>query len=131
MLCTLNMHPQLGSRAPSRAMHSRAGPESHGTHLGLRRDIGAVVQQRPHHRKMPGIGGEVQGGPPVLKSTGAVSGGATATRAASAGGDALPRGSPFTPDTHQRKHCNRFISLNQDSEKTDKEINDMRDLKKV
>ena len=34
----------------------------------------------------------------------AVSGGATATRAASAGGDALLRRAPCTPDTHQRKH---------------------------
>jgi hypothetical protein len=46
----------------------------------------------------------VQAGPPVLESRRAVSGGATATRAASAGGDALPRRAPCTPDTHQRKH---------------------------
>ena len=48
--------------------------------------------------------GVVQAGPPALESRRAVSGGATATRAASAGGDALPRRSPCTPDTHQRKH---------------------------
>jgi hypothetical protein len=46
----------------------------------------------------------VQAGAPVLESRRAVSGGATATRAASAGGDALPRRAPCTPDTHQRKH---------------------------
>ena len=46
----------------------------------------------------------MQAGPPALESRRAVSGGATATRAASAGGDALPRRAPCTPDTHQRKH---------------------------
>ena len=45
----------------------------------------------------------VQAGPPVLESRRAVSGGDTAKRAASAGGDALSR-SPCPPDTHQRKH---------------------------
>jgi hypothetical protein len=48
----------------------------------------------------------VQAGPPALESRRAVSGGATATRAASAGGDALPRRAPCPPDTHQRK-CSR------------------------
>ncbi len=46
----------------------------------------------------------MQAGATVLESRRAVSGGATATRAASAGGDALPRRAPCTPDTHQRKH---------------------------
>ncbi len=46
----------------------------------------------------------MQAGAPVLESRRAVSGGATATRAASAGGDALPRRAPCTPDTHQPKH---------------------------
>ena len=46
----------------------------------------------------------MQAGAPVLESRRAVSGGATATRAASAGGDALPRRAPCTPDTHHRKH---------------------------
>ena len=46
----------------------------------------------------------MQAGAPVLESRRAVSGGASATRAASAGGDALPRRAPCTPDTHQRKH---------------------------
>ena len=45
----------------------------------------------------------MQTGPPVLESRRAVSGGDTAKRAASAGGDALSR-SPCPPDTHQRKH---------------------------
>ncbi len=52
--------------------------------------------------------GPVERSSAVLKragvSAGAWGGGATATRAASAGGDALPRRAPCTPDTHQRKH---------------------------
>jgi hypothetical protein len=53
---------------------------------------------------MPIHGGCVQAGPPVLESRRAVSGGATAARAASAGGDALPRGA-CTPYTHKHKHA--------------------------
>jgi hypothetical protein len=68
-----------------------------GNYPVLRRDVGAVVQQRLHHRKMPALGGCVQAGPLLLESRRAVSGGATATRAASPGGDALPRGAPCTP----------------------------------
>ena len=52
--------------------------------------------------------GPVERSSAVLKragvSAGAWGGGATATRAASAGGDALPRRAPCTPDTHQPKH---------------------------
>ncbi len=60
-----------------------------GTYPVLRRDVGAVAQQRLHHRKMPALGGVVQAGPLALESRRAVSGGATATRAASPGGDAM------------------------------------------
>ncbi len=44
------------------------------------------------------------GVPDILENRRAVSGGATATRAASAGGEALPRRAPCPPDTHQHKH---------------------------
>jgi hypothetical protein len=47
----------------------------------------------------------VQAGVLVLEIRRAVSGGATATRASSAGGDTLSRRAPCTPDTHQRKHA--------------------------
>ena len=44
-------------------------PSADGTYLIPRRDVGAVVQQRLHHRKMPAIGGVVQAGAPVLESS--------------------------------------------------------------
>ena len=99
--CSHSMHPRARAATPMPAAH----PPARGTHLGPRRDVGAVLQQRLHHRSMPARGGKVQAGPPVLESRRAVSGGATATREASAGGDALPRRAPCTPDTHQRKHA--------------------------
>jgi hypothetical protein len=86
--CSHSMHPRARAATPMPAAH----PPARGTHLGPRRDVGAVLQQRLHHRKAPGLGGFVQAGRPVLESRRAVSSGATATRAASAGGDALPSG---------------------------------------
>ena len=47
----------------------------------------------------------MQAGVPVLESRRAVSGGATATRAASAGGDALPRRAPCTPSLYLAARC--------------------------
>lgn len=80
--------PTTAARLPSR-----------GTYLGPCPEVRAVLQQRLHHPKMPVPRGDVQAGRPDLEIRRAVSGGATAIRAASAGRDALPRGAPV-----RRKH---------------------------
>ena len=95
---------KYGMQALARTPPRRRQRHARGTYPVPCRNVGAVLQQRLHHRSMPASGGIVQAGAPALESRRAVSGGATATRAASAGGDALPRRAPCTPDTHQRKH---------------------------
>ena len=44
------------------------------TYPFLRRDVGTVLQQRLHHRRVPALGGVVQAGPPELESRRALSG---------------------------------------------------------
>jgi hypothetical protein len=85
--------------------HAYARASARGTYIGFRRGVGAVLQERLHHRRVPALGGIVQTCLPVfLEITRAVSGGATAARAVSACDDALPRGAPCKPYTHKHKH---------------------------
>jgi hypothetical protein len=81
-----------------------AGAPVRETYIVSRHGVGAVLQQHLPHRRVPAIGSFVEAGPPVLERRRAVSGGATAKSKASTTVDALPRGAPCLPYTHQHRY---------------------------